>query len=53
MILELKNIEDERTRMLEAARLEAADESKTVLAETKQRRAGKIRERSLAAVFGI
>ncbi len=45
----LKNIEDERTRMLEAARLEAADESKTILAEAKQE-ADKIRERSLAAV---
>ena len=45
----LKNIEDERTRMLEAACLEAADESKTILAEAKQE-ADKIRERSLAAV---
>ena len=35
--------------MLEAARLEAADASRTILAEAKQE-ADKIRERSLAAV---
>ncbi len=45
----LRDIDDERTKMLEAARLEAVDASRMILAEAKQE-ADKIRERSLAAV---
>ncbi|HHV94810.1 MAG TPA: ATP synthase F0 subunit B [Firmicutes bacterium] len=45
----LKSIGDERVKVLEAARLEAAEESKEIIAEAKKE-AERIRERSLEAV---
>ncbi|NLA57751.1 MAG: ATP synthase F0 subunit B [Firmicutes bacterium] len=45
----LRDIDNERAKMLEVARLEAAEESKVIIAQAKQE-ADRIRERSLAAV---